>query len=388
MHILFLSRWYPYPPSNGSKIRVYNLLRGLGKEHSVTLFSYFQPEEGLPDLNAMKEWCTHVEVLPYRSFRPNSMHAWAGFFSSTPRAYLDTFSVEFRDKIISLLQEFKYDLVIASQIDTAGYGRYLKGIPAIFEEVEVSHIYERYHHATNIISRIRSGMTWAKHRQYLLKLFKYYKICTVASGNEKQLLDGIVRTEPKIEVIPNCIDVKTYAGDWGQPDPNIIVFTGSFRYNPNYEGALWFVNHVLPLVQREYPGIQLAITGDHANKLFPAGAGIRLTGFVDDIRPWLAKAWCSIVPIFTGGGTRLKILEAMAAGTPVVSTSKGAEGLDAQDGEHLLIADSPTDFAKAIIELRKNEQLHTEIAVNARNLVLKSFDWPIIMNRFSEIIRL
>jgi glycosyltransferase involved in cell wall biosynthesis len=132
--------------------------------------------------------------------------------------------------------------------------------------------------------------------------------------------------------------------------------------------------------------VQFTITGDHANLPLPPADRVTLTGFVDDVRPLIAAAGVSVVPLRVGGGTRLKILEAMALRTPVVTTSKGAEGLDVQPGEHLLIADTPEAFAAASLRLLQEPGLRQRLADNAYRLVAEKYDWAVTMPRFLELV--
>ena len=187
-------------------------------------------------------------------------------------------------------------------------------------------------------------------------------------------------------MIPNCVNVQEYAAFDKEIEPDTLIFTGSFGFEPNYEAMLWFLSDVYPIVQAEVPTIHLTITGDHLNKPLPQRSGTKLTSFVPDVRPYIARSMLSIAPIQTGGGTRLKILEAMALRTPVISTSKGAEGIDVENGKDILIADTPMEFAKAIVELAKTPELRVSIADNAYNLVKDKYDWGKVLPKFMELV--
>jgi glycosyltransferase involved in cell wall biosynthesis len=143
---------------------------------------------------------------------------------------------------------------------------------------------------------------------------------------------------------------------------------------------------VNPLVQAQIPDVHLSITGDHANLALPPANNVTLTGFVDDIRSWVASSCLSLAPIFMGGGTRLKILEAMALRTPVVATSKGAEGLDVVHGEHLLLADTPQEFADVIVRLLHDPILYQQIADNGYQLIAEKYDWPSVTPHFLHLV--
>ena len=187
-------------------------------------------------------------------------------------------------------------------------------------------------------------------------------------------------------MIPNCVNIADYDAFKEERKPASLIYTGSFGYGPNYEAMLWFIGDVYPYILAEIPEVQLTITGEHLDKPLPNPNGTKLTGFVPDVRPYIARSLISIAPLQSGGGTRLKILEAMALNTPVVATSKGAEGIDVKNGEHILIADSPQDFAEAVIKLLQAPELGTYIANNAYGLVQDKYDWEKVLPQFMGIV--
>ena len=192
-----------------------------------------------------------------------------------------------------------------------------------------------------------------------------------------------------LEVVPNGVDCDHNRPGLAQPQPIRLVYNGSLTYSANYDAMRWFLAEVYPRIKAQVPGVSLTITGS-TRGVDLAGLAlddtVRLTGFVDDVRIPVAEAGVCVVPIRQGGGTRLKILEAMALGTPVVATSKGAEGLDAVDGEHLLLADDPEAFARRTVELLGNPALRHDLAANARRLVEDRYDWAAIGQRFVDLV--
>ena len=387
MKILFLSRWFPYPTNNGSKLRIYNLLRGLSKHHEITLLSFADQPDTNPDVPEIRSLCSDVHIVPWREFDPKSTRSLFGFLNLMPRSLVDTFSSEMSQKIIYLLSTQRFDLVIASQLSMASYRPYFKNIPALFEEVEVGLSYGDANLSADLKKRLRHAFTWFKLRRYLLQLLDSFQSCTVASDQERQLLvQKFSRPHDAVEVIPNCVQVNEYKNRQSTLTPNQLIFSGSFRYRANYEAMLWFVREVYPLILKQVPDAHLVITGDHADLPFPSAPNITLAGYVDDIKSLTASSWVSIAPLLSGGGTRLKILEAMAVGTPVVATSKGAEGLDSTPGEHIFIADLPDAFAEQVVMILKDERLRDRISVNGNLLVKEKYDWENVMPRFLSLV--
>lgn len=386
MNILFLSRWFPYPPSNGSKLRIYNLLRGLGQHHNVTLISFIDQPDRQPAVEALHAYCREVHTIPWKPFTRQSRRAQVGFLSSNPRSVIDTFSPAMRHQIEKALATQSYDVVVASQFDMAVYSPYFRGLPALFEEVELGVLYERFACAPTLLQRIRAGLTWLKHRRYLTSLFRYFRVCTVVSNRERQLLSTLTPDPQFVAVIPNGVDLTGYQTIPRRPQPDTLVFTGSFGYLPNYEAMVWFLSEVYPRIQAQMPQVRLFITGDHENRPLPPASNVTLTGFVDDVRPLIAGAGVSIAPLHTGGGTRLKILEAMALGTPVVATAKGAEGLEVQTGTHLLIADTPEAFAQATLRLLQERELRRQLVTQAHHLISTRYDWQVLLPHFLGLV--
>lgn len=385
MKILFLSRWFPFPADNGSRIRISNLLRGLSQHHEVTLLSFSDQPEVSRDASEVRSICRKVEIVEWREFNPDSVRSLVGFFSLKPRSLVDTFSADMAQKIQKTLAEDRYDLVIASQLSMAAYFRYFGGVPAVFEEVELG---LSIGNALDLKSRLRHAFTWFKLRMYLSQLLRRFRICTVASAQERRLLmknfpgyGGIV------EVIPNCVDTDEYNYSMKEPAPNSMVFSGSFRYLANYEAVRWFVRDVFPRILARIPNASLTVTGDHANLPLPSERNITRAGRVDDIKSLIASCAVSIAPLQTGGGTRLKILEAMAIGTPVVSTSKGAEGLDAEHEKHIVIADDPESFADNVVKLLEEKTLRQILSGEARKLVEEKYDWAVVLPQFLNLLK-
>lgn len=388
MKILFLSRWFPYPINNGSKLRIYNLLCGLAKDHEVTLLSFADQTGGNPEAPELRSICSEVHLVPWREFDPNSRNARLGFLGSKPRFLSDTHSVEMEKKISSLVSRNGYDLVIASQLSMASYYPYFGNVPALFEEIELGVFHDGAAYSDGFLRRLRLNLTWLKLRTYLSRLLDSFCHCTVVSDRERRLFTThFPQHGRKVSTIPNCINIDEYEGLGIEPVPNQLIFSGPFRYHANYEAMQWFVGRVFPKVLKQIPEARLLITGDHAGLPLPPVPNVTLTGFVPDIKSLMASSWISVAPLRRGGGTRLKILESMAVGTPVIATSKGAEGLDAVSGEHLLIADSPEEFASRVIQVLKDKNLRDRLSASGSRFVRANYNWETMMPRFLQLVQ-
>lgn len=384
MRILFLSAWFPFPPDNGSKLRIYHLLRALAARHQVTLVSFADTPGARADVPELRRLCQAVHLAPISWYNPRSLRARLGLFSLKPRSVIDTFSSQMSHLITQVTQTTPFDLVIASQTRMASYRPYFPDLPAIFEEVEVGVLYGNFAAAPTARERFRHGLTWWKHRRYLAGLLRQYGACTAASAQEAALLQQEVGVTAV--VVPNCIDVAAYADVTAVAQPDTLIYTGSFSFAPNYEAMYWFVTAVWPLVLAQRPQARLLITGNPAGRTLPFAANVTHLGFVDDVRPYVAASTISIAPLQTGGGTRLKILEAMALRVPVVATRKGAEGLDCRHEQHLLLADTPPAFAAAVVRLLQDATLRRCLAENAYQLAQQQYDWTVVAPRLLQLV--
>jgi glycosyltransferase involved in cell wall biosynthesis len=313
------------------------------------------------------------------------------FLSPRPRSAINTYSLDFQQQVEQIGRKVGVDLVIASQIDMLLYPLKLPNIPRVLEEMQVLVIYDQYSQQHHLLKRLRSGLTWWKLRHYLSELLPAYAGCTVASERERDCVLSAVPGYQPVVTVPNGIDLSRYDGDFGQPEPDTLVYAGSLTYQPNFDAMEFFLRDIFPAVQTERPSVKLLVTGNIDGvdrKALPDNAGVVFTGYLDDVRPTIARSWVSIAPLLAGGGTRVKILESLALGTPVVATSKGAEGLDLVSGRDILIADRPAEFAAAVLRIFKDNDLRDSLSRNGRQAVATKYDWETIGQTFRNFIDL
>lgn len=393
MHILFLSPWFPWPPDNGSKIRIYNLLRALSQKHEVNLLSFIQ-EPTVPDTTNLDAYCRVAGTVPQVTFNPLGVRALAGFLSSSPRSVVDTYSSEMASLVRQEIQRGSYQLVIASQLANAPYisGSGLSPAilpPAILEEVELSILREAYIHSENKLKRFQRWLTWRKHRRYIATTTKRFAAATVVSDLEKANLQNALPGYNRIFVIPNGVDVDQLRPGGAEPQPGRLIFNGALTYQANFDAMAFFLKDIWPFILAQEPTARLDITGctDGVSlQHLPVTLGVTFTGYLPDIRQAVSAAWACVVPLRIGGGTRLKILEALALGTPVISTSKGAEGLDVTHETHLLIADNPIQFADQALRLFRDPFLRQRLVQNGRRLVEDRYSWCLIGDHFNTLV--
>jgi sugar transferase (PEP-CTERM/EpsH1 system associated) len=400
MHILFVSSWFPYPPDNGARMRTYNLLRQIGREHQLSLLSFVRRENahGVRH-DSVSAICQVLGIVPYHEFRSSRPRALLRLFSPLPRSLLETYSPQMETMVREALHRHAFDLVVASEIGpgicTAPYVAGHTGVARVIEDLELSMIWNKVEAQRAWTRRARHRLTWWKLRRYAARLLAQFEGCTVASRQEQALLRSVAPGFEPLAVIPNGLDLEWYQPEagWGSaaPIPDTLIFPGALTYEANFDAMAFFLRAVYPLIRARRPGTTLRITGRTDGvpvDRLPPSEGVVFTGYLDDVRPTLARSQVCIVPMQTGGGTRLKILEAMALGTPVVSTSLGAQGLEATHGQEILIADEPAAFADAVLGLLSNERLRKRLATNARALVRGRYSWDQIGKELDQFLRL
>jgi glycosyltransferase involved in cell wall biosynthesis len=391
MRILFLSAWHPWPPDNGSKLRVYHLLRALAARHAVTLLSFAWDTARPEDATELRAWCSQIRTVPLDPFAANRASSLRTFLSPIP-LYARPLALMV-GPMQDLLAEGRFDAVVSSTLAMSAYA--LQAPPSTIRVLEEHNsltrwMRERYESAHPGWAQTRCWFAWQKARRFEARRFSQFDLVTMVSDQDRQAAQELVGADKgRVRVVPNGVDCTHNRPGLATTRPNRLVFNGSLTYYANHDAMRWFLAEIYPRIRAQVPGVSLTITGSTKGVNTAGWAldpSVRLTGFVEDVRLPVAEAAACVVPIRQGGGTRLKILEAMALGTPVVATSKAAEGLDVTDGEHLRLADDAESFARLTSGLLGNPGLRTCLADNARRLVAERYDWQTIGAGFVDLV--
>lgn len=384
MKLLVASSWMPYPPDNGSRLRAYHLLRQLSHRHQITLLVHgVAAEPG--DVGHLREFCERVELVPPRVVDAARLGP-AGLLSPVPRYFAQTRS----ERLAALVGAARagHDAALGLQINVAlSLLGVAETMPSVLEEVEVGMALERYLLERHPVRRVRRGLTWWKQRRFVKWLLDRFDRATVVSGVEREHLRAIGCDIERVAVVPNGVEVP----DGPPPEKRVgrLVYPGSVTYSANLDAVRFFVREVFPLVRRARPDLEFAVTGStegvDVSDLATVG-GVTFTGRLPDVGPLIAESAACVVPVRVGGGTRLKVLHAMAMATPVVSTSKGIEGLDLEPGRHVLVADSAGGLAAQVVRLLDEPGLSASLADAARNLVRERYAWGPIARTLEDVI--
>ncbi len=394
MKILWVKAGGLVPPDTGGKIRSYNILRELARQHSVTIFSFYAAHDHdlHPDLKNLFDSviCIPLELSASKSFAEMSDYG-IRVLSSEPYGITKYCRPEVRRRLYALLKQETYDVILCDFIYAAGVIPWDRPTPKVLftHNVEATIWRRHFQVAANPLWKAISWLEWrrmeAAERRYLRLADQ---VLTVSDADRDTFAPFV--EAGKLTVIPTGVDV-----DYFQPMPveensNSLVFIGSMDWLPNEDAILYFVDAILPLIKQQCPEVSLEVVGRRPSRKLQALAerekSMRLTGWVEDIRPFVARGSVCIVPLRIGGGTRLKIFEAMAMSKAVVSTSVGAEGLPVLAGENILLADTPADFAHSVVSLLRDPGQRQRLGTSARTLVQQKYSWPKVAESFARTL--
>ncbi len=392
MKILWVKTDFLHPTTRGGQIRTLEMLRQLHKHHEVHYVAFDDPAN-TEGLRRSAEYCTQAYPVPHQLVSKRSprfaLQLAEGLVSPFPVAGMRYKSQAMRDTISRLTSEHGFDAKICDFLapsinidDMSGWVLFQHNVETI--------IWERH---------AQSGRT-PLHRAYFAqqarRMFEWEQsVCRAASHvvavskiDEQIMRDrfGIHETSS----VSTGVDLDYFEPPASARPRYDLVFLGSMDWMPNIDGTHWFLSEVLPLIRAQKPDVRVAIVGRNPPPSLTAeakDASITVTGTVPDVRPYLWESAVSIVPLRVGGGTRLKIFEAMAAGTAVVSTTIGAEGLPVQHGETIRIADTAQSFAAECIDLLQNAGARTALSRNALALIQANFSWAQVTRHFEETLR-
>lgn len=394
MRILFIVPNVPYPLDNGGRIRVYKLIESLAKRgHEIDLLAFNRSESGPENAEALREICQNVHVIPLlerQRFSNKRKSQLRSLFQRTPYQYATLYSERMQEVLNNIVQQRDYD-IIQFEFSQMGYHELPDYSNCILDQhnVEAELLYRTFTAESSLVRKLFSYVEWRKFHRDEIRNTQKFPICLTTSARDAEMLRGKA-PEPEYDVIPNGVDCAFFSDDGREavPDKNTIIFTGTIDYHPNLDGLKYFLSEVFPLIEEKLPDVKFYIVGRSPPALIQAygdsSDNIIVTGGVEDMRPYFDRAGVVVVPLRIGGGTRLKILEAMAMSKPVVSTSIGAEGIDTTPGTDIILADDPAAFAKSVIELLADEEQQYSMGQAGRHLVEAKYDWHSIAGQLEQ----
>jgi glycosyltransferase involved in cell wall biosynthesis len=407
MRILFLTQIIPYPPNAGPRVKTWHVLRYLHERgHDVTLASYVRDEER-PYVTKLNEVCTAVHTIPITRSRVADVGYWLqSHLSGRPFLIERDDLAGMRHLVQRLLAEQEFDVVHADQLTMTQFALDAKeggGQKRPFI------IFDAHNATWSIWERMRQNAPWFLKPVYQLEenrikryegmLVQEFDHTMVVIDPDRDLLLAGVENQDRaalngrISSIPIAVDAEVLQPITRQPGSRNILTLGTLSYPPNADGIRWFLQEVFPLVQQQVPGVTLTVIGknppaDFVQLAEQSGGAIVVTGYVDDLTPFMAAAALMVVPVRAGSGMRVRLLEAFARAMPTVTTTIGLEGINAEADKEILLADDPQSFAAATVQLLNNPELQEKLARNGRHLAEARYDWRAVLKQMDAVYAL
>lgn len=373
---------------------MYNLLKRLASSYNFHLLSFTYSEEEQKYLSGLKDFCQTVDVV-FQQEAIDQMPKWRAYLRylrmlGTPEILAYMRNETMREKVTETLSLYPISLI---QIEYTQMAQYLPvncELPSILVELDV--FFETLRRRIRLPNiprkKILAFLEWLKMRRYELGILnKFTKIVTMSEHDRNLLLRE--NSGLDIVAIANGVDCQFFEYSFDASIKNSVLFVGNFKHFPNVDGLLYFAGVIWPRVKEAVPDAKLVIVGNAPTPGVKrlASEDVKVVGRVPDMRPYYAKAAVCVIPLRSGSGTRLKLLEALSCGVPVVATSVGGEGLDIEDGANSFIADTPAEFAEKAVRLLKDKELRLRFSQAGRKFVESKYSWDLIAEEQSKVYK-
>jgi glycosyltransferase involved in cell wall biosynthesis len=420
MQILFLTQIIPYPPDAGPKVKTWHVLRYLASRgHRIILASFIRPEEEEHVL-ALQEVCQQVYTVPIRRSRLADVGYWVrSHFTGRPFLIERDDLVGMREVVSNIMETEKIDVVHADQLTMTQFG--LPYCGQFYDRSPMGNeghhyvlkkrpllVFDAHNAVWTIVERMRQNAPWFlkpvegleanRIKRYEGMIVDQFDLTLAVAEPDRLALKNAVEYysdgthEPSISilVVPIAVDTQQLQPVRRSPGSKNIVTLGTLHYPPNADGIRWFAQEVFPLIRQIDPEVTLTILGKNPPADFyqlqaKNPSVIEVTGYVQDLTPYLERAALMVIAVRAGGGMRVRILEAFARGMPVVTTTVGLEGIEAQAEEQILVEDTPEAFAKATLRVLQDGQLGYRLAENGRRLAEEMYDWQVVLTKMDAI---
>lgn len=398
MRILLITNASPYPPISGFGIRVFNLLRRIAITNEVWLLTFGDYLEEGTDITPLTTLCKYVEFIPSSNYRVTDkpLEFFQYLIQGKPPELRLYHSKEMFNAIRRLTQQINFDVV---QIEDSFMAMFVEAVSpdSRCKTVLTLHdvVYQKYDRIwrleTNLARKLRHWLFSQTMKTWEPNYVQRFDLCYTMSHSDK---DTLLKNNPNltnIEVLPNGVDTEALQPlNEDSPTP-ALVFVGNMGYTPNIDAMLFFCQKIYPIIREQVPDVELWIAGinthESIKRLDNHERNIHVLGKIEDTRPLYQRSKVCVVPLRAGGGTRIKILEAMAYGKPVVSTSIGCEGLQVEDGKNILIADDSLSFAQKTVRLLTCRDERERIRQNARRLVEEFYSWNTLAKKYEHSLK-
>ncbi len=390
MNILFICPRLPYPPIKGDIHRTFYQIKELSKKHRITLITYGEVNSDDKASEKLRSFCEDLVIINRTKFSI-SINLFNGLFTSLPMQCAYYQSGEMKDAIDRAIVSKKYDIVHIQLTRMAPFISQAKirsaGVPVVLD----------------FIDTLSMNMEKRLHRElFILKPFVFYEWAKIM-GYENSLADVFDRgliTSPvdrdrlpyrdKVDVLPSGVDLEKFQfSPITKREPMTIISTGNLNYFPNIDAILFFIRRIYPAIKKSIPQVKLRIVGYSPpaviRKLAVGNNDIEVIGSVDNMSDHLGRATVAVCPMLSGSGIKIKVLEALATGTPTVAMSMATQAIEVTPDKDIIIRDTPDDFAHAVIDLIHNPAQRESLGINGRKLIENKYSWPVIVQKLETI---
>lgn len=388
MRILFVCHRFPFPPNRGGKIRPFNIIRHLNTNHEVTVASMVRSEKESEQGAGLADYCCRM-VMARVNEGIQSIRTVGRLFTSSPSSMGYFHSSYLAKRIERLLQETSYDLILVHCSSAAPYVAKARNIPKILDFGDMdSQKWMQLAQFRSFPVKLGYLLEGRKLMAWEMRLARQFTFCTTTTRVEEATLDSY-QTGARTDCVPNGVDAEYFAPTDEPYDDHTISFVGRMDYYPNRQCMVRFCNSVWPLLRERIPGIKLMIIGAEPAPEIRRLArlpGVTVTGSVPDVRPLARRSAAMVAPLEIARGTQNKILESLAMGVPVVCSRLALQGVNAHEGEDILVAETPQEHVAALTMLLSNRERRAALAAAGRAQVLECHNWAASMRRMDQVI--
>jgi len=385
MKILTISPVPLFPIRTGLELRIYNLLKPLCERHQISQLSFSLDEElSQSEQEHLDQLFDIVVTVPQdqEANAPESalsrIISWFSPQSVSFGPFGNSKSME--ESLEQLLEENDFDLIFVASAFVLNYVLKIGYPPIVFDAIDDTSLLFRREikRKKGLLAKLMATKDWLIVRQTEKKFYSRFKEIVLTSPTDAETMRSLCPGS-NIKVIPNGVSAREYNNDHELSKKPSLVFTGVMNYAPNHEAMIFFISEILPLITKQQPDVELFIVGRDPNpdliELGQSNENVTVTGSVDDLKPYIGRAWVYICPLISGAGIKNKVLEAWAASTPLVATSLSCEGINVAPDKDILVSDEPSDFAADVLKLINDRQLSDNLARAGREKVLAEYDW-------------
>jgi glycosyltransferase involved in cell wall biosynthesis len=381
MNVLLLTQVLPYPSDSGPKVKTWNVLKYLAKRHEVTLVSFVRGDQSAYVAH-LRRYCRAVHTVPMkRGVVRDGLAMVRSMLTGQPWMMVRDDRRAMRHLIDRLTAEQRFDVAHADQLNMGQYARRVSNAFKILDAHNA--LWLLYRRLWETMSpgphKWLLGRDWRLLKAYEGRLVREFDAVLAVIHNDQAALREAAGEPVDITVIPITVDTAEVTPVARHPGADHILHIGTMYWPPNIDAVRWFVDRIYPLIRQQRPDVEFDVVGSRPPAellaLNGAGLGINVTGYVADPTPYQQRAAVMVVPLLAGGGMRVKILNAMAEGIPVVSTTLGHEGIEVTPGRDILVGDTPEAFAAEVLRVLNDPDLGRQLAANGRKLMQETYDY-------------